>query len=1080
MRKRGGKISIKNKSLLISVLLIFVMCISAVAATDVNDCVDNQNLNDDNVSDNLKVSISETNLVNSHDDNLTNYPQAFSAIEDNNNSVSLNEDSSYKSSNSRNLSTNGSSNGNGLNIITNNLTMEYLDGSYFNATVTDDNGTPMSGVKVNFTIDRNGNKYPVYTVTTDSNGVASLLIRLAPGTYTITVSSPNAQPVISTLIVKAAQINIGANDLNMFYNDGNSFNATVTNSLGKPLSNVVVTFTIYNSKGTKYPAYTVTTNANGVASLPIRLAAGTYKMVLSVPYAQSVTKAINVKTVQYDLNAKDLSMSFCDGSDFKVKVTYGNKPVSGVVVTFTIYNSKGTKYPAYTATTDANGVASLAIRLAAGTYKMETTYNGLKVSNNIKIVKANSILSGNDVVDIKGNVARYNVTLTSATGTAINGVTINFKINGKTYSAVTNANGVAFIDIKGLDVGNYKLEYNFAGNGNYNPSNNLSYLKVINSTTILSGKDANIIFGDDYSFNVTVKDVNGTVISNKNVTFEISGSSLGSPIRCTVKTDSNGVASLPIRLHSGTFVINYFYSVPGQKDYNFGSNTIVVNKQMISISADELTKQSNETSSFDVHVKDKNNAPLKGIVIQITVAGVTYNVVSNDQGIASLRVTLQKMGVYDVTYKVDPNIYNYTSNVCTSKIIVDGAFISGKDSNVQVNKTNEYAVTVTNVTNNPVAGKDIKFVLTDSKGNVILDSTVKTDSKGVAKITLPKLNAGTYTISYTYVEKNIRGQSIITVSNGIPLNAILTAANNLKKYIEGNSALPSTVTVDGKSYSTSEFLYLLAKATIALKNGDKSNIFLASVMNPSNPSIKTVTGDLYLKDYLVTAQNIIDYIDKNGIAPDSINTALGSCGYEPLVYAFSRIVAFYQNNGNILPNYVTLKSVSVPVPSSPLNDANTIPDSELSKYLESGGWKCDVDNPQIKQLAAQLTAGMTSELAKATAIYNYVRDQISYSFYYNSKYGATNTLFKYKTGNCCDKANALVALLRAANIHARYVHGSCTFSSGSTYGHVWVQVLIGDTWVVADPTSTRNSFGQVVNWNNNRYTLYGKYPQLSF
>ena len=988
MRKRGGKISIKNKSLLISVLLIFVMCISAVAATDVNDCVDNQNLNDDNVSDNLKVSISETNLVNSHDDNLTNYPQAFSAIEDNNNSVSLNEDSSYKSSNSRNLSTNGSSNGNGLNIITNNLTMEYLDGSYFNATVTDDNGTPMSGVKVNFTIDRNGNKYPVYTVTTDSNGVASLLIRLAPGTYTITVSSPNAQPVISTLIVKAAQINIGANDLNMFYNDGNSFNATVTNSLGKPLSNVVVTFTIYNSKGTKYPAYT--------------------------------------------------------------------------------------------ATTDANGVASLAIRLAAGTYKMETTYNGLKVSNNIKIVKANSILSGNDVVDIKGNVARYNVTLTSATGTAINGVTINFKINGKTYSAVTNANGVAFIDIKGLDVGNYKLEYNFAGNGNYNPSNNLSYLKVINSTTILSGKDANIIFGDDYSFNVTVKDVNGTVISNKNVTFEISGSSLGSPIRYTVKTDSNGVASLPIRLHSGTFVINYFYSVQGQKDYNFGSNTIVVNKQMISISADELTKQSNETSSFDVHVKDKNNAPLKGIVIQITVAGVTYNVVSNDQGIASLRVTLQKMGVYDVTYKVDPNIYNYTSNVCTSKIIVDGAFISGKDSNVQVNKTNEYAVTVTNVTNNPVAGKDIKFVLTDSKGNVILDSTVKTDSKGVAKITLPKLNAGTYTISYTYVEKNIRGQSIITVSNGIPLNAILTAANNLKKYIEGNSALPSTVTVDGKSYSTSEFLYLLAKATIALKNGDKSNIFLASVMNPSNPSIKTVTGDLYLKDYLVTAQNIIDYIDKNGIAPDSINTALGSCGYEPLVYAFSRIVAFYQNNGNILPNYVTLKAVSVPVPSSPLNDANTIPDSELSKYLESGGWKCDVDNPQIKQLAAQLTAGMTSELAKATAIYNYVRDQISYSFYYNSKYGATNTLFKYKTGNCCDKANALVALLRAANIHARYVHGSCTFSSGSTYGHVWVQVLIGDTWVVADPTSTRNSFGQVVNWNNNRYTLYGKYPQLSF
>ncbi|WP_296875678.1 hypothetical protein [uncultured Methanobrevibacter sp.] len=56
----------------------------------------------------------------------------------------------------------------------------------------------------------------------------------------------------------------------------------------------------------------------------------------------------------------------------------------------------------------------------------------------------------------------------------------------------------------------------------------------------------------------------------------------------------------------------------------------------------------------------------------------------------------------------------------------------------------------------------------------------------------------------------------------------------------------------------------------------------------------------------------------------------------------------------------------------------------------------------------------------------------------------------------------------------------CTFSSGSTYGHVWVQVLIGDTWVCADATSSRNSLGEIVNWNTNSFHLNGIYDSLPF
>ena len=84
------------------------------------------------------------------------------------------------------------------------------------------------------------------------------------------------------------------------------------------------------------------------------------------------------------------------------------------------------------------------------------------------------------------------------------------------------------------------------------------------------------------------------------------------------------------------------------------------------------------------------------------------------------------------------------------------------------------------------------------------------------------------------------------------------------------------------------------------------------------------------------------------------------------------------------------------------------------------------------------------------------------------------------TGKCVDQAHLVVAMFRTAGLAARYQQGTCTFSSGSTYGHVWAQVLVNDVWIVSDPTSTRNSFGNVVNWNTNSYSHNGYYASLPF
>ena len=140
---------------------------------------------------------------------------------------------------------------------------------------------------------------------------------------------------------------------------------------------------------------------------------------------------------------------------------------------------------------------------------------------------------------------------------------------------------------------------------------------------------------------------------------------------------------------------------------------------------------------------------------------------------------------------------------------------------------------------------------------------------------------------------------------------------------------------------------------------------------------------------------------------------------------------------------------------------------------------CQVDNAQIMKIVAKLTSGKTSDSSKARAIFNYVRDTISYSFYYDTRFGAVGTL-EAGTGNCVDHSHLLIAMYRAAGLPARYVHGTCTFSSGNTYGHVWAQVLIDDDWIVSDACSSRNSFGEIVNWNTNSYSLHGYYTSLPF
>ena len=150
----------------------------------------------------------------------------------------------------------------------------------------------------------------------------------------------------------------------------------------------------------------------------------------------------------------------------------------------------------------------------------------------------------------------------------------------------------------------------------------------------------------------------------------------------------------------------------------------------------------------------------------------------------------------------------------------------------------------------------------------------------------------------------------------------------------------------------------------------------------------------------------------------------------------------------------------------------------VKKYLSGGGYA--KITKAIRKLSLRLTSKYSTKLEKATAIFNYVRDNLGYSYYANSKKGAAKTL-RTKRGNCCDHSNLIVALCRASKIPARYAHAKgCKFGSGLVTGHVWAQIYVNGRWYSADGTSYRNSLGHIKNWNTKSYKRLHIYRNIPF
>ena len=342
---------------------------------------------------------------------------------------------------------------------------------------------------------------------------------------------------------------------------------------------------------------------------------------------------------------------------------------------------------------------------------------------------------------------------------------------------------------------------------------------------------------------------------------------------------------------------------------------------------------------------------------------------------------------------------------------------------------------------------------------------------------------GYQNLIYTYSKVLNSYNTTGTLPNSLVINPwsrftwdqVASAGTYVKNYVNNYHKLPSYVTINGVKVVMASFLEILTSTVLNIDNNLSESAYYNYCSSATSPRDSQSSGQLDSDDYLVIAGKVKAYMDSNWLAPNySSYSSLGTYfGYHNMIYTFSKIMAYYDQNGT-LPSSVAVKPwIYVILPQLANIPSNLLPYTQPST-------NCQSTNAAIEALAYKLASGANTAWGVGNNIFTWVRDNINYSFYYNTIYGAVGTLNK-KAGNCVDTAHLMVALARAVGIPARYEHGNCHFTySGNWYGHVWAQLYINGKWYNADGTSYSNSLGVIRNWNTGTYTHKNFYRSLPF
>ena len=148
---------------------------------------------------------------------------------------------------------------------------------------------------------------------------------------------------------------------------------------------------------------------------------------------------------------------------------------------------------------------------------------------------------------------------------------------------------------------------------------------------------------------------------------------------------------------------------------------------------------------------------------------------------------------------------------------------------------------------------------------------------------------------------------------------IKTLANTVKKYIDKNKKLPSSITINSKKYTWPQLWYIFS---YAVTNPGKSLTKVPSVKKSPKANGKVINEKITSSDYTDQAKRILQYIKQKGHAPNFVTTVKSKTRVRPRVSidALARAVVYYYEKKKLLTvtfNSKRFKSSSKPTTTCP-------------------------------------------------------------------------------------------------------------------------------------------------------------------
>ena len=374
-----------------------------------------------------------------------------------------------------------------------------------------------------------------------------------------------------------------------------------------------------------------------------------------------------------------------------------------------------------------NGQSTLAFNdLDYGFYNVsahvyDDKYAG-ELNSNFNITISKTVLIAEDLISYNEFEKKYSVKLEDIYGNPVANHQISLILNGNSYVATTDEDGIVIFNLKLDNKSNYKMNVLFYGDDSYfaSTSNPNVYMK----STVIFPNESNVVSGLDYNF--ILLDFNGNPLNAiKANLISIDG------VEYWEINNNSGNLSKNIDLKAGSHVITVKNSFTGEivsKTINV-VNRIMENKNI-------ATYYLASTYYKALVYGDDGNIAKSGEIVTIKVNKKTYSAKVASNGYISFKLPTLKPGSYTLTA-------TYKGFKVSNKITIKPLLIT-KNLSKKKAKTIKYTAKLVNYKGQVVKGKIIKFKINKKTYKV------KTNKKGIATLSLKNLKVGSYKITSTY------------------------------------------------------------------------------------------------------------------------------------------------------------------------------------------------------------------------------------------------------------------------------------------------------------------------------------------